>query len=439
MNNHSNGKIKTVAILGAGPAASTLATLLARDGVQVALLHRPRAAALLVGESLVPAIILILRRLGVEDEVRAYGKYKPGAIFNMNEFGDFPFTFADFCGKMPDYAFNVPRIKFETTLLDCAKRAGARVIETEAKVERVAGEDKVRLSAETLAACGGFFDGAPVSDPASAASSRAGGRRSEQPDLIVDATGRARVLPKLLDISSREGGRKDTALFAHLDRAELYQSGYVHSSRLDHGWSWRIPLQDRVSLGIVIPSEHAAKAGATPEERYDNLLKQDSYLRTVTVGSKRLTPVMEYTNYQLVSQRLVGDGWALVGDTAGFIDPVFSSGLLIGLTSATELADAIRDGSATAFQQYERGVIHHLKTWHEIVNYYYDGRMFTSFRVGEMLRRNPLMRLTFPHINKHMGRIFTGAAGKAAYSMAMMRFLMKYGLKNEDPQAMAIR
>jgi flavin-dependent dehydrogenase len=411
--------IKTVAILGAGPAASTLATLLARDGIRVALLHRTRAAALLVGESLVPAIILILRRLGVEDEVRSYGIYKPGAIFNMNEFGDFPFTFHDFCGKLPDYAYNVPRIKFEATLLDCAKRAGAKVIEAEAKVERVAGEDKVRLSAETLAACGDFF--------------------TSQPDLIVDATGRARVLPKLLDISSREGGRKDIALFAHLDKAELYKSGYVHSSRLDHGWSWRIPLPDRVSLGIVIPSQYAEQAGATPEERYDNLLKQDSYLHTVTVGSKRLTPVMEYTNYQLVSSRLVGDGWALVGDTAGFIDPVFSSGLLIGLTSATELADAIRDGGAAAFQKYERGVIHHLQTWHEIVNYYYDGRMFTSFRVGEMMRKNPLIRMSYPHINKHMGRIFTGAAGKSPYSMAMMRFLMKYGIKDEDPKAMAIR
>ena len=154
MNGHRNGKIETVAILGGGPAASTLATLLAREGVRVAIFHRPKRAPLLVGESLVPAIILILRRLGVEDEVRSYGKYKPGAIFNMNEWGDFPFTFADFCGKMPDYAFNVPRIKFEATLLDCAKCAGAKVIETEAKVERVAGEDKVRLSAETLAACG---------------------------------------------------------------------------------------------------------------------------------------------------------------------------------------------------------------------------------------------------------------------------------------------
>lgn len=419
MNNQRSGKINTVAILGGGPAASTLATLLAGEGIRVALLHRPRQAPLLVGESLVPAIIPILRRLGVEDEVRAYAKYKPGAIFNMNQFGDYPFTFKDFCGPLPDYAYNVPRIKFEATLLASAQRAGAKVFEMEAKVERVGSTDKVRLTRETLEATGTFFEG--------------------HPNLIVDATGRARVLPKLLDIPSREGGRKDMALFAHLDRTELYKDGYVHSSRLDHGWSWRIPLPGKVSLGIVIGSEHPPKYGATAEERYDNLLKQDSVLRLATAGAKRLTSVMEYTNYQLVSERLVGDGWVLVGDTAGFIDPVFSSGLLIGISSATALFDAIRAGNAPAFQRYEAEVIHHLKTWHEIVNYFYDGRMFTSFRVGDAMRTNPLMRLCFPHINKHMGRIFTGAAGKAAYSMAMMRFLMKYGLKDEDPKEMAIR
>jgi flavin-dependent dehydrogenase len=422
LNSHQR-PITKVVFLGAGPAASTAATHLARAGVRVAMLHRPRPTSLLVGESLVPAIVLILRRLGIEDEVRAFGKYKPGAIFNMNEFGDYPFTFSDFAGKMPHYSYNVPRIKFDATLLETAKRAGAKVFEVEAKVERVPGTDRVRLSAETRAALGDYFDG--------------------EPDLIVDATGRARVLPKLLELRSREGGRKDTALFAHLDRADVYfdklgRDGYVHSSRLDHGWSWRIPLPDRVSLGIVISSEHPPKHGATPEERYDNLLRHDSVLRVATAGSKRLTPVMEYANYQLVSERLFGDGWVLLGDTAGFIDPVFSSGLLIGLTSAESLVETIRDGSTTAFQSYERNVIHHLKTWHEIVNYFYDGRMFTSFRVGEMMRNNLLIKMANPHINKHMGRIFTGLAGRSPYSMSLMRFLMKYGLKDEDPKLMAI-
>ena len=383
------------------------------------MLHRPRTAPLLVGESLVPAIVVMLRKLGLEKEVAGYSKYKPGACFDFGVDLIFPFLFKDFCGSFPPHAYNVPRIQFEDTLLAAAKREGVRVVDIAAGVERVEGTDQVRLTRETLDACGDFFP--------------------QPPDLIVDATGRARLLPKLLDIPSREGGRKDTALLAHLDNTQLYRDGYVHSSRIDHGWSWRIPLPGRVSLGVVIGTEHLLKFGTTKEERYDNLLQQDSYLRQVAGDAKRLTPVMEYANYQLVSSRMVGDSWALVGDTAGFIDPVFSSGLFIGMRSAFALAEAISNGSPEAFKNYEQEVTHHLKIWHEIVGYYYDGRLFTSFLVGQKMRGNLLIRLAFPHINKHMGRIFLGAASTSPYSIQLLRILVKYGLKDEDPKAMAIR
>ena len=262
---------------------------------------------------------------------------------------------------------------------------------------------------------------------------------SGQPDLIVDATGRGRLLPKLLDLPSREGGRKDTALFAHVDTTKLYQDGYVHSRRLDHGWSWRIPLPGRVSVGVVIGTEFLPPFGATKEECYDNILKKDSRLRQVAGESKRLTPVMEYTNYQLVSGRMAGDGWALVGDTAGFIDPVFSSGLFIGMHSAFALAEAVRKSLPEAFHNYQAEVTRHLRIWHEIVGYFYDGRLFTSFSVGEKLRNNFLMKILFPHINKHMGRIFLGAASTSPYSLKLLRLLVKRGLRDEDPQVMAIR
>ena len=422
---NQNRTVKTVAILGAGPASSTLGILLARAGFKTAILHRPRTVPLIVGESLVPAIVVMLRKLGLEKEVAVFSKYKPGACFNYDGVGDFIFDFKNFCGSFPPYAYNVPRIQFEDTLIAAAKREGVRVFDLNAGVERVGNSDRVQLNAETLAALGGFF-----SD---------GKSGSDQPDLIVDATGRARLLPKLLGISAHEGGRKDTALFAHLDKTELSGDGYVHSSRIDHGWSWRIPLPDRVSLGIVIPSEFALKAGATKEERYDNLLKQDSYLKKVAGNVQRLTPVMEYTNYQLVSERMTGENWALVGDTAGFIDPVFSSGTFIGMASAFLLADTLHKNSPAAFQKYERQVKHHLTIWHEIVGYYYDGRLFTSFNVGERLRGTLLMKLLFPHINKHMGRIFLGAASTSPYSLRLMRVLVKYGLKDEDPKLMAIR
>jgi len=136
---------------------------------------------------------------------------------------------------------------------------------------------------------------------------------------------------------------------------------------------------------------------------------------------------------------MFGDGWALVGDTAGFIDPVFSSGLFIGMRGAFALADAIKKGSPKAFQDYQAEVTHHLTIWHEIVSYFYDGRLFTSFSVGEKLRHNLLMKLAFPHINKHMGRIFLGAASTSPYSIKLLRVLVKHGLRNEDPQVMAIK
>lgn len=411
-------RIQTVAILGGGPAASTLAILLTRAGVRVAMWHQPRRAPLTVGESLVPAIIPMLRMLGVEDQVRSFSTFKPGATFNISPDVNFHFSFAQLSGGMPRYAYNVPRDKFDDTLLEAARSAGAKVIQAPAGVERIEGTDRVQLNQETLAAAGEVFSG--------------------QPDWIVDATGRVRLLPGLLGIGSRQGGRTDTALFAHVDRTHLDHEGHVHTTRIDHGWSWRIPLPGRVSVGMVVGSEFLPKFGATKEERYDNLLRQDSVLRKVAGEAKRQTPVMEYANYQIVSERVVGDGWALVGDTAGFIDPVFSSGLFIGMRSAMDLAQAIQAGTPEAFRRYEKEVIHHLDTWHEIVEYFYNGRLFTCFNVGQMLRDTLLVKLTFPHINKHLGRVFSGVASTSPYSMGLLRFAMRHGLKDADPRELMV-
>jgi hypothetical protein len=109
------------------------------------------------------------------------------------------------------------------------------------------------------------------------------------------------------------------------------------------------------------------------------------------------------------------------------------------MQSAVELAEAIVKGTPKAFQRYEQHVIHHLESWHEIVEYFYNGRLFTCFYVGQLLRDTLLVRLTFSHISKHMGRIFSGAASTSPYSLALLRFAMKYGLKNEDPEVMKIR
>jgi flavin-dependent dehydrogenase len=414
-----NGKIKTVAILGGGPTACTLAILLARKGIRTAIFHVPKQATLIVGESTVPAIVPILRLLGVEDEVRGYSELKPGATVNMSPTQNFYFHFDRINNGLPGYAYNVPRDRFDATLLNAARKAGVKIIETAAKVEKIPGTDKIKLGDESLAATENYFSG--------------------QPDLIVDATGRLRLLPKLLGIAGREGGRKDTALFAHVDRALLDFKGHVHSTRLDHGWSWRIPLPGRVSVGIVIPSEHLPRFGATKEERYDNLLEQDSVLSRVAVDSKRLTPVMEHANYQLVSERIIGDGWVLVGDTAGFIDPVFSSGLLIGMQGAVMLARTIQKGSPRDFQHYQEEVMRHLTVWHGIVDSFYDGRLFNAAVVGEKLKkRYPLFFKLMPYFENNFGRIFTGAASNSPFHIGVMRKFILWSADKEDYTAMKI-
>ena len=414
-----NSKIKTVAILGGGPAASTLATLLARKKVKVAIFHLPKRAPLIVGESLVPAIIPMLQELGMEQKIASFSTLKPGATFNIRPTDNYSFFFDKLIGKTATYAYNVPREKYDDALLDTAREAGAKIVEAAAGVEKVPGTDKIKLSDETLAAAGDFFTG--------------------QPDLIVDATGRLRLVPKLLGLSAEESSRGDSALFAHVDTTHLDHPGHVHTTRIDHGWSWRIPLPGRVSVGMVMGPEHMAKFGATKEERFDNILKQDSVLQKVAGSAKRITPVMEYTNYSLISGRITGENWALVGDTAGFIDPVFSSGLFLGMNSAFILAGAISVGTPEAFKAYEMEARHHLETWQEIVSYFYDGRLFTFFRVGEILKGNLIIKALTPHISKHMGRIFSGAASTSNYSLGLLRFGMKNGLRGEDPRAMAVR
>lgn len=412
-------KINTVAILGGGPAACALAILLCRAGLKVAIWHKPKTAPLIVGESLVPAVIPMLQNLGVEDAIRDFSMFKPGATFNLSKDLNLSFFFKNLTGTTATYAYNVPRDKFDIALLDAAKKNGAMVYESPAHVERIPNTDKVKLTTETLAATSEFF--------------------SQHPDIIVDATGRVRLLPKLLDIASQEGARKDTALFAHVDQAHLDYEGHVHTTRLDHGWSWRIPLPGRVSLGMVINSKHLPTFSGTKEERYDNLLKQDSVLKSVAADAQRITPVMEYTNYQLISERMFGDGWVLVGDTAGFIDPVFSSGLFLGMQGAFKLAQTICDGSQAAFQHYENEQKHHLKIWQEIVSYYYDGRLFTCFKVGQSMQNNFMVKLLYPHIDKHMGRIFSGAASTSPYSVGLLRFITQYGMKGEDPTELMVR
>ena len=156
---------------------------------------------------------------------------------------------------------------------------------------------------------------------------------------------------------------------------------------------------------------------------------------------RRVTPVVKYTNYQSRSTRAVGPNWALVGDALGFVDPVFSSGLLIAFQNAELLARALVEGRdrEAALARYEKEALRILAAWQQVIGWYYDGRLLTLFRVGQVVRGTLLGRLLDFHFRKHMPRIFTGEDATNRYSLGLVRFMVTRGLAGNDPEAMRVR
>jgi len=142
-------------------------------------------------------------------------------------------------------------------------------------------------------------------------------------------------------------------------------------------------LPGKFSCGIVVNPKHLAQFGDDPETQYDNFIKDEPALKVFTEGSTRLTPVVKYTNYQLISEKMYGPGWAMVGDAAGFIDPIFSTGLYLSMKGAFELFKAIESDQANAMQKYEDGRHWELKMWQGVIESWYNGRLFSLYRADK--------------------------------------------------------
>ena len=426
-----------VAIVGAGPAGSALAIFLAREGANVTLFDDGRRPELLVGESLVPAVVPILQRLGLEAETAACGRVKPGVSFIWSPTSRFSFTFARFAPTVFPYAYNIARPQFDDALLAKAVAAGVERIVTRARLERgapAATGAELILDAETLAA-------APM-------------LRGQQPDLIVDATGRARHAARVLGIPARLGPRKDVAHFAHFENFHWDEPpGQVLIARGAAGWSWCIPLQDRLSVGIVLGQDDATALGRTPEERLESAIANDPWLSGIVGEAKRVTGVATYANYQLISERGFGPGWVMVGDAFGFVDPMLSPGVFVALRSAEMIADALTPfvrrrispsptELASALRSYAARQTAMLAAWLELIAYLYDGRLFALLHAGQdwLDGGSGVLKAAMQnHIERHIALQATGTATTARYSRGLLRLLSRYGLRGIAPAPLAIR
>jgi flavin-dependent dehydrogenase len=345
-----------VAIIGGGPGGSSTATGLARRGRRILLLERDRFPRFHIGESQLPWSNEIFRALGVYETIAGAGFVKKwGASFwtldgAVEQYADF-----ELAAETPTpQTFQVPRGRFDEILLRHAERCGAVVREGHRALDAAFDADGVTLR---------FVDPEGLEHGA-----RVG--------AIVDASGRAGFLAKKLGRHAFDPQLRNIAVHAqyeNIPRVAGRRAGDIRMfTRADLGWLWLIPLSDTVtSVGAVIPQAvHRREAQATPEASLEHYLDHTPSASALFQGARRVSPARFDADYSYLGTRMAGDRWVAVGDAAAFLDPIFSTGVLLAMQAGLDAAEAIDAGlrrgdlSGRRFARYERLVrkrYHHFR------------------------------------------------------------------------------
>ena len=356
-----------VVVVGGGPGGTSVATHLARGGLDVALFEREIFPRFKIGESMVPASMLLLERLGVLEAVRAGGfQVKQGATFHDQESG-LGHTFAFLRGMpWPSWTYNVTRADFDLILLEHARKHGVHV-------HQPASVETARFDAE------GVTVEARLGDEAIARRAR----------FLVDASGRDGFLARRLGQSTRLPNFGRVALFAHYRAADRFpgdEEGNIRIYLFEGGWFWWIPLaHDVTSIGAVLHARTVRERGGTTDALFEEMIGRCDAVRDRLGRAERITPVHRTANFAYRNAPIVGDRFLAVGDAITFVDPIFSSGVFIAMRSAELAAEAIlaafSDGrfAARRFAPYERRVWRGITPFLRFIHKYYEPAFLDVF------------------------------------------------------------
>lgn len=352
-----------VLIVGAGPAGSMAAAHLATKGYDVLVLEKQQFPRFSIGESLLACSLEMLDEAGMLDAVVAGGfQYKNGAAFEHNDrYSEFNFA-EKFSAGYP-FTFQVQRAKFDHILANEAAKRGAKIeYEVEITAIDVSGERPVVTS------------------------KKGDQLTTHTPRFVLDASGFGRTLPRLLDLDRPSDFPVRAALFAHVkdnvvagefDRQKIRVG--IHPTET-HVWSWLIPFADGTSsLGIVATREFHAQFKGSNEERYWQLIAAEPKLKALLKDAHTVRPVGEIVGYAAKVTRMHGPGFALLGNAAEFLDPVFSSGVTIAMKSASLAADLIDrqfKGERVDWQvDFAETLTYGVETFRSFVTGWYDGSL----------------------------------------------------------------
>ena len=368
-----------VVVIGGGPSGSTAATLLAQAGHEVQLLEREHHPRFHIGESLIPETYWILKRLNMLPKMQRSHFVKKYSVQFVNQHGRLsePFYFWDNKPHDCSQTWQVRRSEFDHLLIENAREHGVKVFEG-ARVLEVLWEGERAV-------------GVKVQDE----DGSVGQIRS---DVVIDASGQSSMIMSRLNLREWDPVLRKAALWtywegAYRDTGRDEGATLVLQTQGKAGWFWYIPLHDDiVSVGVVASYDYLFKNRGTTD--YETIYNEE-VSRCPDVGrriatAKRATQFFAQKEYSYKSKRAAGDGWVLVGDAFGFLDPLYSSGVLLALKSGSLAADAVAEGlakgdtSAAQLGKWEGEYVRGMERMRRLVCEYYDG-----FSFGRFVKRHP--------------------------------------------------
>jgi flavin-dependent dehydrogenase len=387
-----------VVVIGGGPAGSTVSTVLAQHGCRVGLFERERFPRFHIGESLIPETYWVLKRIDMLPKMQRSHFVKKYSVQFVNASGkqSAPFYFWDNKPHECSQTWQVVRSEFDQMMLENAREHGVEAFESVHAVEILhEGERAVGVTIQPTGSS----------------------RREVRAKVVVDASGQAALIQNRRGLRVWDPVLNKGAIWtywegAYRDTGRDEGATMVLQTADRHGWFWYIPQHnDIVSVGVVAPFDDLFKRRSGHERTYDEEVEKCPAVKQRIGNARRVTGYFATRDYSYRSTEVAGDGWVLVGDAFQFLDPLYSSGVLLALKSGELAADAIAEGlqkgdtSKAQLGRWGENFNEGVDRMRRLVCEYYDG-----FSFGNFVRKYPDLRGTITDLL--IGDLFTDRVDK---------------------------